>query len=88
MKNTHRARIINISGDTVTYEYSDKDGFVQISSLKPSGIKVRTGDTVWITIENGTVTTVRKRRSAFSTPLGIKLTGMLAMIIVLLVLCT
>lgn len=86
MKNTYQARIINISGNTVTYEYSDEHGFVQISSLCPSGIKVSVGDTVWITIENGEVTSVTKRRSALSTPFGAKLIGMLVMIIMLLVL--
>lgn len=86
MKETYRAKIINISGNTVTYEYSDSSGFVQISSLRPSGIKVSVGDSVWITVENGEVTTVTKRRSALSTPFGAKFIGMLVMIIVLLVL--
>jgi hypothetical protein len=86
MKETYRAKIISISGNTVTYEYSDRNGFVQISSLRPSGIKVSVGDSVWITVEDGEVITVTKRRSALSTPFGAKLIGMLVMIIVLLVL--
>ena len=86
MKETYKARIISISGDLVTYEYNDRQGFVQISSLRPAGIKVRVGDTVWITIENGTVTTVTKRRRMLSTPFGIKLASLLVMIIILLVL--
>lgn len=86
MKETYKARIINISGDLVTYEYSDRQGFVQISSLRPTGIKVRVGDTVWITVENGEVISVGKRRKMFSTPFGLKLASLLFMIVLLLVL--
>ena len=55
MKETYKAKIISISGDMLTYEYADANGFVQISSPAPSGIDVSVGDTVWITVENGVV---------------------------------
>jgi putative ribosome biogenesis GTPase RsgA len=86
MRETYKARVINICGETVTYEYSDSSGFVQISSLRPTNIKLNVGDTVWITVENGAVITVTKRRTSLSAPFGAKLFGMLAAVIALLVL--
>lgn len=86
MKETHKAKIISISGDSVTYEYTDRGGFVQICSRLPSGIKVNVGDTVWITVDGGEVISVVKRRNVLSTPFGIKLASLLVMIIILLVL--
>lgn len=86
MRQTHKAKIISISGDTATYEYTDKSGFVQICSRLPSGIKVSVGDTVWITIDGGEVVSVVKRRGVLSTPFGIKLASLLFMVVVLLVL--
>ncbi len=86
MNKTYKAKIINIDGKTVTYEYQDSSGFVQISSLKPSGINVRKGDIVWITIDGGVVTRVGKRKPALSSPFAVKLIGALVLIVVLLVL--
>ncbi|MBQ8121366.1 MAG: hypothetical protein IJ172_11410 [Ruminococcus sp.] len=86
MKQTYKAKIISINGNNVTYEYNDAGGFVQISSLKPSGINVKKGDTVWITVENGAVISVGKRRKLLSTPFGIKFLGILVLMIFLLVL--
>ncbi|WP_028504993.1 hypothetical protein [Ruminococcus sp. FC2018] len=86
MKRIYKARIISASDTQVTYEYADTAGFVQISSLPPSGIKVSVGDTVHITVEDGEVIAVSKGRGLLSTPFGIKLVGVLTMIIMLLVL--
>jgi hypothetical protein len=86
MKETYKAKIISISGDMLTYEYADANGFVQISSPAPSGIDVSVGDTVWITVENGVVISVVKRRGFLSTPFGIRVFGFLFLIIFLLVL--
>lgn len=86
MKQTYKAKIISITENNVTYEYSDERGFVQISSCLPLGIRVRTGDTVWITVENGEVISVGKRRSLLSTPFGVKLASVIVLIVFLLVL--
>ncbi len=86
MAQTYKAKVISISGASATYEYADEGGIVQITSLLPSGIKVRVGDTVWITVDGGTVISVGKRRKVLSTPFGIKLASLLVMIIILLVL--
>lgn len=86
MNGTYRAKVININGSTATYEYTDSGGFVQISSLLPSGIKIKKGDTVWITVQNGEVVSVGKRRKLLSTPFGIRLIGILSLLIVLAVL--
>ena len=86
MNAAYKAKVISINGDTVTYEYTDRNGFVQISSLMPTGIKLRKGDTVWITVNNGVVVSVGKRRKVLSTPFGVKLIALLIMLIVLAVL--
>ncbi len=86
MNGTFQAKVINIDGSCVTYEYADKSGVVQISSLRPTGIKIKVGDKVWITLENGTVVSVGKRRPAFSTPSGIKFISAMIIIVILLVL--
>ena len=86
MRGTYKAKIIRIDGNTVTYEYSDKAGFTQITSALPSGITVKKGDTVWITVEDGQVISVGKRGGGFPRLLGIRAIGWLVLIIVLLIL--
>lgn len=86
MNGTYKAKIINIDGTVVTYEYTDENGFVQITSQMPSGISISKGDIVWITIQDGVVVSVGKRRKMMSTPFGVKLAGLLTMIIFIAVL--
>lgn len=86
MNGYYKAKIININGSNVTYEYSDENGFVQISSLMPTNITLSVGDIVWITVRNGEVVSVTKRRSVMANPSAVKALGVLMMIVVLLVL--
>ena len=86
MRRIYKARVISAADTQVTYEYTDEAGFVQISAHPPENISLSPGDTVHITLEDGEVIAVSKGRGLLSTPFGIKLAGVLFMIIMLLVL--
>ena len=86
MRRIYKARVISAADTQVTYEYTDEAGFVQISAPPPENIDLSPGDTVHITVEDGNVIAVSKHTGLMSTSFGMKLAGVLFMIIMLLVL--